>query len=172
MRNNLHSPYPRKDVILPSAIPNIPVEMGALCEDPMTRSVPPVRGHRLFLRKYIRGYPGDIPDIFFDFFNKFFSENISGISGVKVSKNNYQKKFIKLRITLWLSCLSSKLISCYFIPFCSWKFCIFYFTIIQPWIYNQSFNSHISFLHLFSIYLEVEFPQIYYHLKCEYKLIL
>ena len=45
-------------------------------------------------------YPGDIPDIFFDFFNKSFHENISGISGVKVSKNNYQKKIIKLRITL------------------------------------------------------------------------
>ena len=50
--------------------------------------------------KIYPGYPGDIPDIFFDFFNKNFSENISGVSGVKVSKNNYQKKYIKLRITL------------------------------------------------------------------------
>ena len=37
--------------------------------------------------KIYPGYPGDIPDIFFDFFNKFFSENISGVSGVRVSKN-------------------------------------------------------------------------------------
>ena len=32
--------------------------------------------------------------------------------------------------------------------------------------------SHISFLHLLSIYLEVEFSKIYYHQKCEYNLIL
>ena len=36
--------------------------------------------------KIYPGYPGDIPDIFFDFFNKNFSENISEVSGVKVSK--------------------------------------------------------------------------------------
>ena len=41
--------------------------------------------------KIYPGYPGDIPDIFFDFFNKNFSENISGVSGVKVSK--CKKKF-------------------------------------------------------------------------------
>ena len=60
-----------------------------------------------------------------------------------------------------LSCLSSKL-SSYFIPFCSWAFCKFYITIIQPWIYNRSFDSHISLLHLLSIYFEVEFSHIYY----------
>ena len=37
--------------------------------------------------KIYPGYPGDIPDIFFDFFNKNFPENISGVSGVKVSKS-------------------------------------------------------------------------------------
>ena len=36
--------------------------------------------------KIYPGHPGDIPDIFFDFFNKYFFENISGVSGVKVSK--------------------------------------------------------------------------------------
>ena len=35
----------------------------------------------------ISGYPGDIPDIFFDFLNKNFPENISGISGIKESKS-------------------------------------------------------------------------------------
>ena len=46
--------------------------------------------------KIYPGYPGDIPDIFFDFFNKNFPENISGISGVKVSKS--LKKFLKVYI--------------------------------------------------------------------------
>ena len=41
--------------------------------------------------KIYPGYPGDIPDIFFDFFNKNFPENISGVSGVKVSKSLIEK---------------------------------------------------------------------------------
>ena len=41
--------------------------------------------------KIYPGYPGDIPDIFFDFFNKNFPENISGVSGVKVSKSLKEK---------------------------------------------------------------------------------
>ena len=46
----------------------------------------------LFLRKYIRGIRG-ISRIYFRFFNKNFPENISGVSGVKVSKSlkeNYE----------------------------------------------------------------------------------
>ena len=41
--------------------------------------------------KIYPGYPGDIPDIFFDFFNKNFPENISGVSGVKDSKSLKEK---------------------------------------------------------------------------------
>ena len=50
----------------------------------------------VFLRKNIRGYRGYI---FRFFLNKIFPKIYPGIWD-KVSKNNYQKKFIKLRITL------------------------------------------------------------------------
>ena len=70
-------------------------------------------------------------------------ENISRLSGVKISINNYQKKIIKIRITFLLCFLVYflKNLPSYLIPFCSWFFSNFYFIIIQPWVYNQSFES-------------------------------
>ena len=69
-------------------------------------------------------------------------ENISGVSGVKVSKNNYQKKNHTNKELLFFKAFLSifQTLSSYFISFCSWAFCNFYFTIIQPWVCAQSFE--------------------------------
>ena len=66
--------------------------------------------------KIYPGLSGGYPGYIFRFFNKNFSENISWISGVKVSKKIYKTKNY---FTLRLSCLSSKLslvILSHFVP--------------------------------------------------------
>ena len=51
--------------------------------------------------KIYPGLSGGYPEYIFRFFLiKFFPKIYPGYPGSKVSKNNYQKKIIKLRITL------------------------------------------------------------------------
>ena len=40
------------------------------------------------------GYPGDIPDIFFDFFNKNLPENISVVKVCKSLKENFEGLYL------------------------------------------------------------------------------